>query len=252
MKYIFTLISFLSFGYMQAQNNLPKSDIIETGYGDLIVQPIVHGSLVLTFDGKTIYVDPTGGKTAYKGIAKPDMILITDIHGDHFSMNTIQELDAKNAIIVAPEVVTNKLTYSYKQNSIALKNAQGVHRLGLFISAIPMYNLPESENSKHTKGRGNGYTISIEDFDIYISGDTAATQEMKMLYDIDLAFVCMNLPYTMDIKEASEGVLAFQPKIIYPYHYRGKGMISDTEKFKELVNSENKNIEVRLRDWYMK
>ncbi|MDO6600500.1 MBL fold metallo-hydrolase [Tenacibaculum sp. 1_MG-2023] len=252
MKSLFTFITLIFFGNIQAQNNFPKADIIDTGYGDLTVQPIKHGSLVLTYNGKTIYVDPTGGKKAYSGITKPDMILITDIHGDHFNMETIEELDAKNAVIIAPEVVANKLTYTYKQNSIALKNEQGVHRMGLFISAVPMYNLPETEDGRHTKGRGNGYTISIEDFNIYISGDTSAIQEMKMLYGIDLAFVCMNLPYTMDINEASEGVLAFQPKIMYPYHYRGKGMISDTKKFKELVDAENLEIEVRLRDWYMK
>lgn len=252
MKSILTLITLIFLGTMQAQENLIKPDIINTGYGDLIIQPIKHGSLVLTFEGKTIYVDPTGGKAQYKSLAKPDIILITDIHGDHFDIKTIKELDAKDALIVAPEVVTNKLTYSYKQNVITLNNLQGVHRFGLFISAIPMYNLPETANSKHPKGRGNGYTISIEDFDIYISGDTSATQEMKMLYEIDVAFVCMNLPYTMDIEEASEGVLAFQPKIIYPYHYKGKDMISDTKKFKEIVDKENLDIDVRLRDWYKK
>ncbi len=197
-------------------------------------------------------LDPTGGKAAYTGLAKPDIILITDIHSDHFDMKTIQELDAKNAILIVPQVVADKLSYSYKENAIVLKNEQGVHRMGLFISAIPMYNVPEKENTFHTKGRGNGYTIAIEDFDVYVSGDSSATQEMKMLYEIDVAFVCMNLPWTMGIEEASEGVLAFQPKIIYPYHYRGKEKMSDTKKFKEIINQENKDIEVRLRDWYMK
>ena len=252
MKLYTLLFSLFFSGIMQANNNLPKPDYIDTGYGDLTVQPIKHGSLVLTYDGKTIYIDPTGGKAAYQGIAKPDMILITDIHGDHFDMKTIQELDAKNAIIIAPKVVVDELSYSYKQNAIDLKNRQGVHRLGLYISAIAMYNLPETENSRHPKGRGNGYVIGIEDFDIYISGDTSATNEMRILYGIDVAFVCMNLPYTMDIEEAADGVLDFQPTIVYPYHYRGKDMISDTEKFKEIVNAENPDIEVRLRDWYMK
>lgn len=250
MKLFVTLMAFLSFGFMQAQNNLPKPDSIDTGYGELTIQPVQHGSLVLTFNGKTIYVDPAGGKEKYKGLAKPDLILITDIHRDHFSMKTIEGLNAQNALIIAPKVVSDKLTTPYKSNTITLNNEQGVHRLGIFISAIAMYNLPEKEDAFHTKGRGNGYTINIEDFSIYISGDTSATQEMKMLYGVDVAFVCMNLPYTMDVNEAAEGVLAFQPKIVYPYHYRGKDMISDTQKFKELVNTENKDIEVRLRDWY--
>lgn len=252
MKIFFTLITLIFFGNMNAQNNLPTPDVIDTGYGDLIIQPIKHGSLVLTYDEKTIYVDPTGGKAAYTGLAKPDMILITDIHGDHFNMETIQELDAKDAIIIAPKAVTDKLTYTYKQNAITLNNLQGVHRFGLFISAIAMYNHADSEKMFHPKGRGNGYTINIEDFSVYISGDTAATQEMRMLYGIDVAFVCMNLPWTMDVEEAADSVLDFQPKIVYPYHYRGKEEMSDTKKFKELVNAENKNIEVRLRDWYIK
>lgn len=236
---------------MQAQKNLPKSDIIDTGYGDLTVQPIKHGSLVLSYDNKTIYVDPTGGKAAYTGLKKPDIILITDIHGDHLDNKTLKEINATDALYIVPQAVYDKLSSEFKKNTIVLKNEQGVHRMGLFISAVPMYNVPEKENTFHPKGRGNGYTISIEDFDIYISGDTSATDEMKMLYDIDLAFVCMNLPWTMNINEAAEGVLAFQPKMVYPYHYRGKQVMSNTKKFKETINAENKNIEVRLRDWYM-
>ncbi len=237
---------------MYANTSLPKPDIIDTGYGKLTIQPIHHASLVLLYNNKTIYVDPTGGKEAYTGIAKPDIILITDIHKDHFDLKTIQELDAKNAIIIAPKAVVEQLSYTYKQNAIDLKNKQGVHRLGFYFSAVAMYNVPETENAFHPKGRGNGYVISINDFDIYISGDTSVTKEMKMLYGIDVAFICMNLPYTMDINEAAEGVLAFKPKKVYPYHYKGKDMISDVKKFKELVNAKDSNIEVCLRNWYAK
>ena len=70
--------------------------------------------------------------------------------------------------------------------------------------------------------------------------------------NIDVAFVCMNLPYTMDVDEAAEAVLDFKPKVVYPYHYRGQNGLSDTEKFKKLVSDKNKNIDVRLRDWYSK
>ena len=250
MKLFLSFIILFFFGNIKAQNNLPKLDVIDTGYGNLIIQPVQHSSLVLTLNKTTIYVDPTGDKKLFNNFQKPDIILITDIHRDHFNMEFIQELDAKEAIVIAPKAVTDQLTYSYKQKAITLDNLQGVHRLGLFISAIPMYNLPETENSRHPKGRGNGYTISIEDFNIYISGDTSATDEMRLLYGIDVAFVCMNLPYTMDVEEAADGVLDFEPKIVYPYHYRGKEGKSDINKFKEIVNTENKNIEVRLRNWY--
>jgi L-ascorbate metabolism protein UlaG (beta-lactamase superfamily) len=98
----------------------------------------------------------------------------------------------------------------------------------------------------HTKGRGNGYVLTIGDKTVYISGDTADIPEMRSLKGIDIAFVCMNLPYTMDVKTAASGVLAFKPKVIYPYHYRGQNV----EEFKSLVNAGDKNIEVRLREWY--
>jgi L-ascorbate metabolism protein UlaG (beta-lactamase superfamily) len=104
----------------------------------------------------------------------------------------------------------------------------------------------------HTKGRGNGYILNIGGKNIYISGDTQAIPEMRSLKNIDVAFVCMNLPYTMDVKEAANGVLAFKPKIVYPYHYRGKGGLSDVNEFKSLVNAGDPAIEVRLRNWYPK
>ena len=109
-----------------------------------------------------------------------------------------------------------------------------------------MYNLPEAATAMHTKGRGNGYVLTIGGKNVYISGDTADIPEMRNLKNIDVAFVCMNLPYTMDVKEAAQAVLAFKPKAVYPYHYRGQ----DTNVFKSLVNAGDKAIDVRLRNWY--
>ena len=119
-------------------------------------------------------------------------------------------------------------------------------QLGIGITAIPMYNLPETPDAFHTKGRGNGYVLTIGGKNIYISGDTEDIPEMRALKNIDIAFVCMNLPYTMPPDQAAQGVLAFKPKIVYPYHYRGQ----DVNIFKNLVNTGDKNIEVRLRNWY--
>jgi L-ascorbate metabolism protein UlaG (beta-lactamase superfamily) len=122
--------------------------------------------------------------------------------------------------------------------------------MNIRVEAIPMYNLPESPDNRHTKGRGNGYVLTIGGKRIYISGDTEAIPEMRTLKNIDVAFVCMNLPYTMDVDQAADGVLDFVPKVVYPYHYRGKGGLSDIDKFKALVNKKNTNIDVRLRNWY--
>ena len=228
---------------------LSAPDSIETTMGPLVIQPVQHASLVLTVHGITIYADPNGSDN-YKGLAAPDMILITDIHGDHFDIKTIQAVKKPTTILIVPQVVADKLTGADKDNVVVLSNGGNTRQMGISINAIPMYNLPESPTAMHTKGRGNGYVLGIGGKHIYISGDTQGIPEMRSLKDIDVAFVCMNLPYTMDVKEAADAVLAFKPKIVYPYHYRGQNGLSDVNAFKNLVDAGNKNIEVRLRNWY--
>jgi len=230
----------------------PKADILKSDDGDIIIQPITHGTLVLQWKGKTIYVDPYGGAEKFKGLADPDIILITDIHGDHLNMSTLEGLNTKNTKFIVPKAVAEKLSKNYEKQ-ITIINNGGMHVIGdIFISAIPMYNLPQETNSRHPRGRGNGYFINLGGKIIYISGDTEDIREMRKLLGVDVAFVCMNLPYTMDINQAASAVLEFKPKIVYPYHYRGKPDISDTAAFKKIVNAKNPKIDVRLRNWYMK
>jgi L-ascorbate metabolism protein UlaG (beta-lactamase superfamily) len=206
---------------------------------------------VLTTAGKTIYVDPTAeGKERYKGLAAPDIIVVTDIHGDHADPAEISALKTAATIVIVPPVVAEKLKDIPADRLVIMKNGDTKEISGISFTAIPMYNLPESANAMHTKGRGNGYVIKTGGKTLYISGDTQGIPEMRALKNIDVAFVCMNLPYTMDVTEAADAVLAFQPKIVYPYHYRGKGGLSDVNKFKSLVEAGKKNIEVRLRNWY--
>jgi L-ascorbate metabolism protein UlaG (beta-lactamase superfamily) len=242
MKYRVLLLSLsLWIGTTQAQ------DTLKTNAGPLVIQPIEHASLVLTTGGKTIYADPNGAAN-FSGVAKPDIILITDIHGDHFDSTTLAAVSTPHTIFIAPKVVADKMPKQY--HVIVLANGANTKQAGISIDAIPMYNLPESATAMHTKGRGNGYVLHIGGKNIYISGDTQAIPEMRSLKNIDVAFVCMNLPYTMDVKEAASGVLAFKPKVVYPYHYRGKGGLSDINEFKSLVNAGNPAIDVRLRNWY--
>jgi len=137
-----------------------------------------------------------------------------------------------------------------KQKAVVLGNGDKTEQIGINIEAIPMYNLPETDDSKHVKGRGNGYVLTIGNKRVYISGDTEDIPEMRNLKNIDVAFVSMNLPYTMDINQAASAVLDFKPRVIYPYHYRGQDGLSDVEAFKKKVDAGNKNIEVRLRNWY--
>ncbi|MDY7394165.1 MBL fold metallo-hydrolase [Aureibaculum sp. 2210JD6-5] len=231
---------------------LVPADTIKSNEGNIIIQPITHGTLVLQWNNTTIYVDPYGGAELFKGIAPPDLILITDIHGDHTNLETLKGLDLEKAKFIVPAAVAEMLKPDYADQLEIINNGEMSVQGDIFINAIPMYNLPEDETSRHPKGRGNGYFLNLGGKAIYISGDTEDIKEMRGLKDIDIAFVCMNLPYTMDINQAADAVLEFKPKVVYPYHYRGKPDMSDTEAFKKLVNSENTEIEVRLRDWYKK
>lgn len=226
------------------------ADIIPTGKGPLTVQPVMHASLVLSLKNLVIYADPSGGADKFKGLPAPDMILITDIHGDHYDSGTMAAVRTDKTVLVVPRVVADKLTGYDQAHIIVLKNGDQVEKLGISIAAIPMYNLPESPTARHTKGRGNGYVLGIGGKHIYLSGDTQGIPEMRALKNIDVAFVCMNLPYTMDVNEAADAVLAFKPKIVYPYHYRGQNGLSDVNAFKKAVEAGNKDIEVRLRNWY--
>lgn len=243
---IVTFISGISFAQ---QSNF---DELKTSKGTLKIQPILHGSLILSHNNNTIFVDPYGGANLYKNQKSPDIILITDIHGDHLDQKTLDNLETSQSVFIVPQAVANKLPEKYASQIVVLKNGQGVHRMDYFIQAIPMYNLPEVADSKHPKGRGNGYILTIENKRIYISGDTEDTEEMRKLQNIDVAFVCMNLPFTMDIHQAASAVLEFKPTIVYPYHFRGSNGFSDVAEFKKLVNSKNNTLDVRLKDWYPK
>lgn len=228
----------------------PAPDKIETSHGPLTIQPLNHATFALTWQGKTIYADPNGGAKTFEGIAAPDLILITDIHGDHFNPQTLQAINTTNAKLIVPQAVAEKLPEDLKDKAVVLSNGQTTSQMNISITAVPMYNLPESPESRHPKGRGNGYVLTFGNRKAYLSGDTSGIPEMRALKNIDVAFVCMNLPYTMDINEAAQAVLDFKPKVVYPYHYRGQNGLSDTEAFRKIVNDRNKNIEVRLRNWY--
>lgn len=244
------ILCFASLLFLNANAQRPDPDAIPTDKGMLTIQPIIHATLVMTWNGKTIYVDPSAPAKAFDGLAAPDLILITDIHGDHMNKETLAALPTDHTIFVVPQAVADQLPDTYKSREVVIANGGSTMQLGIPIRAIPMYNLPEAPDAFHTKGRGNGYILTLGGKQIYLSGDTADIPEMRALKDIDVAFVCMNLPYTMDINHAASAVLAFKPKIVYPYHYRGKDGLSDVAGFKKLVNDGDSSIDVRLRNWY--
>jgi L-ascorbate metabolism protein UlaG (beta-lactamase superfamily) len=245
---LLSFVSFISLNYIFAQRSVP--DPINTSKGPLLIQPILHTSLVLTWNEKTIYVDPYGGSKAYADISNPDLIIITDIHGDHMNIETLTALNTERSVIIAPQAVVEQLPEKLKIRAKSLGNGGILEESEVKITALPMYNLPETEDSRHPKGRGNGYILTFGNTTVYISGDTEDIPEMRSLKNIDIAFVCMNQPFTMTIEQAASAVLEFKPKIVYPFHYRGQGGFSDVETFRKLIESGNNQIEVRLRNWY--
>jgi L-ascorbate metabolism protein UlaG (beta-lactamase superfamily) len=212
------------------------------------VIPIYHASLILDW-GKIIYVDPAWSIDLYKDKPAPDLVLITDIHYDHLNVDVLKSLKGE-FLIIAPKAVYDGLTNDLKQKTKILNNFEETNFGDFKILALPMYNLTPERLEFHPKGRGNGYLIEKENFRVYIAGDTEDILEMRNLKNIDLAFLPMNLPWTMDIEQAVSAVLEFKPKKVYPYHYRGEKDFSDLNTFKELVEKENKDIEVILVNWY--
>ena len=212
-----------------------------TSAGALRLTPIQHASLMIQAGGKVLYVDPASG--SYEGLPRADYILITDIHGDHMVPALVDKLRQPTTVILTPKAVAEKV-----RGCTAISNGE-TKTIGDFrVEAIPMYNLKPAADGQiyHDKGRGNGYILTYGGKRFYFSGDTEGIPEMKTLRNIDVAFVCMNLPYTMTPQAAAEAVRAFHPAIVYPYHYSG----SNTNAFAKALAGTG--IEVRLRDWYAK
>lgn len=264
MKWILTLIGigvvgWLVFGTMNtAQNQATSQNEMEqteqttdqnTVYG-VHIDPIEHASMVLTWNNTVLYVDPVGSADMYAQKAPPAIVLLTDIHGDHLNIDTVTAIVQPDTIIVAPQAVFGDLPEALQQQTTLLANGENTTIQEFSIEAVPMYNIPESEDTFHTKGRGNGYLVEKDGTRVYIAGDTSGTPEMRALTNIDIAFVPMNLPYTMDVDEAADAVIDFAPRTVIPYHYRGTDGLSDVAKFKELVHAANQNIDVLLLGWY--
>ncbi|MBP1841070.1 MBL fold metallo-hydrolase [Formosa algae] len=219
---------------------------------DTKITPISHATFVMEIKDVVIYLDPTGGAEAFKGQKEPNLILITDIHGDHLNIETLEAVTKSATTIIAPQAVADKLTDALKKQTQVISNGAHTTYKHIKIEAIPMYNLRPEALKFHAKGRGNGYLLNNNGERIYISGDTEDIPEMRHLKNIDIAFVCMNLPYTMPVKSAADAVLEFKPKEVIPYHYRGTDGLSDVDLFKSIVNTGDSKIKVTLLDWYSK
>lgn len=222
-----------------------SGDAIPTSQGDLIVHPLEHATFVMQWDGKMIYVDPVGGSESFEGLPAPDVIFVTDIHGDHLNAETLTAIVRPETVIVAPQAVRDALPATLQSATQVLANGATMTVEGISVEAIPMYNITPERLQYHEKGRGNGYVLTMGGKRVYIAGDTEDIPEMRQLRDIDVAFIPMNLPYTMTVNQAADAVREFKPKIVYPYHFRG----SDMDEFTRLVGTDV-GVEVRVRNWY--
>jgi L-ascorbate metabolism protein UlaG (beta-lactamase superfamily) len=239
MKLLLAIIAFSL--VMSAQSR--KAESFPTSAGPIQITPVLHASFVMQAGGKVIYVDPAKPAT-FDGLPPADLILLTDIHGDHMDADTIAKVSKPGTVIWAPAAVAKTITAA-----TVINNGESKKWDKWTIEALPMYNIkrgPSEGKLYHDKGRGNGYVLTYGGKRFYISGDTEGIPEMRALKNIDVAFVCMNLPYTMPPDEAADAVKAFHPKVVIPYHYRG----SDLAVFQKGL--EGTGIEVRLLDWYPK
>jgi L-ascorbate metabolism protein UlaG (beta-lactamase superfamily) len=242
MKLTLILTSLIFAITFSAYSQTP-TQTFSTSAGPVKITPLVHASTLIEAGGKTIYLDPAKPAN-FTGHPKADLILITDIHGDHMDPDSIAAASKAETEILAPPAVVVTV-----KTAKPISNGETKTWQGWSIEAIPAYNLvrgPAPGKLFHDKGRGNGYVLTYGGVRFYFSGDTEGVPEMRALKNIDVAFVCMNLPYTMTPDEAADAVKAFHPKIVIPYHYRG----SDLSVFQKKL--EGTGIEVRLLDWYPK
>jgi len=221
-------------------------DHFPTARGDAIIRPINHATFLIRWNNLTIYCDPVGATSLYTGLPKADVILITHSHSDHWSSTTVgAQRHPDGCAIFAPQAVHTAMSATLKALTTVMTNgATATATGGLGIEAIPAYN------SNHPLGSGNGYILSLGGKRLYFSGDTGDIPETRALQNIDIAFLCMNIPYTMDVNAAVAVVRAFRPRTIYPYHYRNQnGSLADLRRFEDLVSTDL-GIEVRSRPWY--
>jgi L-ascorbate metabolism protein UlaG (beta-lactamase superfamily) len=216
-------------------------ETFQTKSGEVRITPVRHGSLMIQAGKQVIHVDPWS-QGNYEGLPKADLILITDIHGDHMDPKAIALVKKGDTVIITPEAVAKTVT-----DAKVISNGEKTSWGPWSIEAVPMYNEkrgPSEGKFYHDKGRGNGYVLTYGGTRIYISGDTEGIPEMRALKNIDVAFVPMNLPNTMSPEEAADAVRAFRPKVVFPYHYRN----ADLSVFAKAL--EGTGVDVRIRNWY--
>jgi L-ascorbate metabolism protein UlaG (beta-lactamase superfamily) len=221
-------------------------DTFQGDAGDIVVHPIYHSSFVLQVPGLVIYNDPVGNASAYAHLPPPDLILISHHHKDHFVPRTLNALMAKGTKILANPTVYGRLSKSLKAAATSIGNGKDIRFGDVRIEAVPAYNNTPKRAKYHPKGRDNGYIVNASRRRVYIAGDTEDVPEMRTLKNIDVAFLPMILPYTMDGAQAASAVEAIRPAYVYPYHYNK----ANVDKFVKLMGQSASGTQVKRGAWY--
>jgi L-ascorbate metabolism protein UlaG (beta-lactamase superfamily) len=223
-----------------------KGDSYKTDGGEIVISPISHASFVMSVPGLFIYNDPVGGKEPYEGQPDAGLVLITHEHQDHFHPETLAAIVGADTKLVVNPSVMEKLPAELKAKAASIGNGESTTVGSVTIDAIPAYNTTEDRKKYHPQGRDNGYVLTVGGSRVYIAGDTEDIPEMRALKDIAIAFVPMNLPFTMDVDQASSAVAEFKPGVVYPYHYKG----SDPQAFAAKVTGAASDTKVVQGAWY--
>jgi len=242
MKSIMVLLSMLTMAASSLSGQY-KSDVVKTSGGDLEMFFIGHGTLMFEYNGLVIHIDPVMREADYKELPDADLILVTHQHGDHLDLNAIDHILKKETKVVMTQACMNQLE---DFEAAVMKNGEKETILGIGVEALPAYNIEHMRSAGkpfHPKGEGNAYLLSFGDTRVLIGGDTENVPELKALEDVRIAFLPMNLPYTMTPEMVADLALAMRPEILYPYHY-GR---TDPQELVKLLKEE-KEIEVRIRD----
>ena len=229
------LISLLAVGMAVAQQVKFAEDVFPAQDGDVRITFIGHGTLIITYANKVIHVDPVSMYADYSTLPKADLILVTHEHGDHLDSKAIQAVSHSRTVLI-----TNQASAKNLGNASVMKNGDTRSVEGITIEAVPAYN---PEKQFHPKGNGNGYVLTLGNKRVFVAGDTENVPEIKALKNIDIAFLPMNLPFTMTPEQVADTAKAMRPKILYPYHF-GE---TDTNELVKLMEGE-KDIEVRIRE----
>ncbi len=217
-----------------------EMDKFETSAGPLTIQFIGHGSLIFTFNGKTIHIDPYGEVADYSQLPKADIVFITHDHKDHFDLKALEQITTPNTVVVLTETCGRQY-----QEGMVMRNDDEVIVQGIKVRAVPAYNIVHTRPSGfpyHPKGFGNGYVMTFGDKNVYVAGDTENIPEMKDLKEIAIAFLPMNLPFTMTPDMVADAARVIKPAVLYPYHTGD----TDTSQIAEMLK-DDKTIEVRIR-----